>query len=183
MATQPIILFIVGSLREQSFNKQMAKFAETLFAGKATVDYLDWSEFPLFNQDIEFPTPAVVELARKQVAKSDALWVFTPEYNHGVPGGLKNTIDWLSRPSEDGSTAVIRGKIATFSGVGGSGCVRHSFAAWQSTIDILKLEIPPAGFTGMSFDREMFTSNVLQLDDATRSGLEKQAVELLGKIA
>ena len=52
------ILFIVGSLREGSFNKQMATAAEQALAGKATVSYLDWKDVPIFSQDLEVPTPA-----------------------------------------------------------------------------------------------------------------------------
>ena len=50
------ILFIVGSLREGSFNYQMAKKAESILAGKANVTYLDYKEIPLMNQDLETPT-------------------------------------------------------------------------------------------------------------------------------
>ena len=54
------ILFIVGSLRQGSFNHQMAKKAESLLEGKATVTYLDYKDIPMMNQDLETPTlPAV----------------------------------------------------------------------------------------------------------------------------
>lgn len=58
------ILFIVGSLREGSFNKQMATAAEQALAGKATVSYLDWKDVPVFSQDLEVPTPASVLAVR-----------------------------------------------------------------------------------------------------------------------
>ena len=50
------ILFIVGSLRQGSFNHQMAKKAESLLEGKATVTYLDYKDIPMMNQDLETPT-------------------------------------------------------------------------------------------------------------------------------
>ena len=51
------ILFIVGSLREGSFNRQLAREAEQMIGARAEVTYLDYSDVPLINQDIEFPEP------------------------------------------------------------------------------------------------------------------------------
>ena len=92
------ILFILGSLREKSFNKQVARYVETLLEGKAEVKWLNYTDVPFVNQDIEFPTPQPVARVRKDVLDSDALWVFTPEYNYSYPGIVKNLFDWLSRP-------------------------------------------------------------------------------------
>ena len=52
------ILFIVGSLRKDSFNRQLAKEAENYLAGKAEITYLDYTDVPFVNQDIEYPAPA-----------------------------------------------------------------------------------------------------------------------------
>jgi chromate reductase len=69
---------------------------------------------PLYNDDIEAAgaPPSVVQL-RDAVRRSDALLIATPEYNHGVPGVLKNTIDWLSRPPRDNA---LNGKVAALIG-------------------------------------------------------------------
>ncbi len=61
------ILFIVGSLRQGSFNHQMAKKAESLLEGKATVTYLDYKDIPMMNQDLETPTLPAVQAARDAV--------------------------------------------------------------------------------------------------------------------
>ena len=61
------ILFIVGSLRQGSFNHQMAKKAESLLEGKATVTYLDYKDIPMMNQDLETPTLACCAAARDVV--------------------------------------------------------------------------------------------------------------------
>lgn len=60
------VLFIVGSLRQGSFNHQMALEAEKALAGKAEVSYLDYSALPLFSQDLEVPTHPAVLLLVKQ---------------------------------------------------------------------------------------------------------------------
>ena len=60
------ILFIVGSLRRESYNRQLAKQAEQLLQGKAEVSYLDFADLPFMNQDIEFPAPAAVQRVRDE---------------------------------------------------------------------------------------------------------------------
>ena len=51
---------------------------------------------------MEFPTPGEILRVRDEVSKADGIWIFTPEYNHSYPGGLKNLLDWLSRPVKKG---------------------------------------------------------------------------------
>lgn len=178
-ASLPNVLLVAGSLRKQSLNRQLAEQAAAVIGDRAHTELLEWADVPVFNQDIEFPAPQPVTRVRKAVKEADALWIVTPEYNHGVPGPLKNLVDWLSRPTEDGGEGVIVGKTVTFSSVAGSSCGRYSLGAWLSTVDFLKLEVVPANFTGTSFDRAQFTSSVLKLSDAARAAVEGQADALL----
>lgn len=90
------VLFIVGSLRQGSFNHQMALEAEKALAGKVEVSYLDYSALPLFSQDLEVPTHPAVAAAREAVLVADAIWIFSPVYNFSIPGTVKNLLDWLS---------------------------------------------------------------------------------------
>ena len=92
------MLFIVGSLRKQSFNRQLAALAEKMLAGRYNITYLAFEDVPLMNQDIEFPTPEAIANVRKQIQQADAIWICSPEYNFTIPGVLKNLLDWLSRP-------------------------------------------------------------------------------------
>ena len=80
------IVIVVGSLRERSFNRQLADVAAELLAGRAEIEVLDFRDLPFMNQDIEFPTPAAVERVRAVVAAADGIWIFTPEYNYSYPG-------------------------------------------------------------------------------------------------
>ena len=91
------ILFIVGSLRKGSFNHQLAEEAEKMLAGKANISYLDYSQVPVFNQDLESPVLPVLAEVREQVLAADAIWIFSPVYNFSIPGPVKNLLDWLSR--------------------------------------------------------------------------------------
>lgn len=73
------ILFIVGSLRRESYNRQLAKQAENLLQGKARVSYLEFADMPFMNQDIEFPAPAVVQRVRDEVQQAEAFLAFVEE--------------------------------------------------------------------------------------------------------
>ena len=84
------ILFIIGSLRKESFNKKLAKEVEEMLDGRATVEYLDYSDVPLMNQDFEFPAPEAVKRVRERVAEADALWIFSPEYNYTIYSQLSS---------------------------------------------------------------------------------------------
>ena len=87
-ASLPNVLLIAGSLRKQSLNRQLAEQAAAVIGDRAHTELLEWADVPVFNQDIEFPAPQPVTRVRKAVKEADALWVVTPEYNHGVPGPL-----------------------------------------------------------------------------------------------
>lgn len=67
------ILFIIGSLRAKSFNRQVASVAKEMIGSCAEVQELDYSDLPLLNQDIEQPEPAVVARIRKEVSEADGL--------------------------------------------------------------------------------------------------------------
>ena len=92
------VLMIVGSLRKDSFNLQLAKVAEKILKGQAEVRYLHYADLPFMNQDMEFPAPESVARVRQEVLAADGIWIFSPEYNYQIPGVLKNLLDWLSRP-------------------------------------------------------------------------------------
>lgn len=93
------ILAIVGSLRKESYNRQLALTAKVVVGDRADFELLEYQDIPLMNQDIEYPAPKAVKSVRDAVKSADGIWFFTPEYNHYFPGVLKNLIDWLSRPT------------------------------------------------------------------------------------
>lgn len=111
------ILAIVGSLRKESYNRQLALAAKEAIGDLADFTLLEYQDIPLMNQDIEYPAPDAVKRVRDVVKSADGIWFFTPEYNHFFPGVLKNLIDWLSRPISDKEPQVLAGKPAAISGV------------------------------------------------------------------
>lgn len=110
------IIAIVGSLRKESYNRQLALAAKEILGDRVDFSLLEYQDVPLFNEDIEFPAPEAVKRVREEVKSADGIWFFTPEYNHFFPGVLKNLIDWLSRPISDNEPQVLAGKPAAISG-------------------------------------------------------------------
>jgi chromate reductase, NAD(P)H dehydrogenase (quinone) len=107
------ILGFAGSLRRASYNRGLIRAAAELAPTGIVVDVFHLDDLPLYNQDVEDTgEPSSVVAFKRAIAQSDALLVATPEYNHGVPGVLKNAIDWASRPRvtsplRDKSVAVM----------------------------------------------------------------------------
>jgi len=96
---QTRILGFAGSLRRASYNRGLIRAAGELASSGIVVEVFDLAEIPLYNQDVEDAgEPPPVVAFKRAIAEADALLVATPEYNHGVPGVLKNAIDWASRP-------------------------------------------------------------------------------------
>jgi len=91
------IAVFVGSLRKDSLNKKLALNLEALAPEEAQFVYVDIN-LPLLNQDLESSLPQSVRNMKEIVEASDGVLFVTPEYNRGVPGVLKNAIDWASRP-------------------------------------------------------------------------------------
>jgi len=106
------IVAVVGSLRRESYNRQLALAAKEMLKGKADFEILEYQDIPFMNQDIEFPAPDSIKRVRAQVKAADGLWFFSPEYNHFFPGVLKNLIDWLSRQISETEPQVLAGKPA-----------------------------------------------------------------------
>jgi chromate reductase, NAD(P)H dehydrogenase (quinone) len=102
------ILGIAGSLRRDSHNRTLLRAAGARLPPVATFQEWDGlASLPAFDEDLEATPPSAVRRFLEQVDRADALLVATPEYNHSLPGALKNALDWASRPFPGN---VLRGK-------------------------------------------------------------------------
>ncbi len=179
------ILFIIGSLRRGSFNRQVAVLAESYLKGKAQVTYLDYSAVPLVNQDIEYPAPEAVTALRNAVAQADGVWIFTPEYNYSYPGHVKNLIDWLSRPVDPANRqapTVLAGKKFTIAGAGGVGATAQCRAKLAELLTVLKADVMTDGSTGIALNLEAWTEGRMILTDEQKAQIAHQAESFVAYI-
>ena len=104
------VLGISGSLREGSHNRRLLRAAADRLPPGAELELFDrLREIPPFDEDSEDAPPAAVLALKRAIADADAVLISTPEYNHSIPGVLKNALDWVSRPMAQNP---MRGKQA-----------------------------------------------------------------------
>ena len=131
------ILAISGSLRKQAFSKAILSALADAAAAEAQFDYADIGELPHFDQDLYAePLPAAVERFRRQIAAADGLLIASPEYNHGIPGVLKNALDWASRP-HNGSPLKHKPVLIITSSPAGTGGVRAQYQIRETLLSAL----------------------------------------------
>ncbi len=174
------ILFVIGSLRAKSFNRQVAEVAKEVIGSRAEVQELEYGDLPLLNQDIEQPELEVVARIRKAVSEADALWIFTPEYNMSYPGHLKNLLDWLSRPvkfMDYGTPTCVNGKRVALTGAGGKDATADCRAKLTELLTFMKAEVLPEQ-VGIAVPAEAWGTDVLVLTEEQKAQLK----ELAGKM-
>jgi len=102
------VLGISGSLRRDSYNRQLLRAAAQLLPPEAELVLFEGLKaIPPFDEDDEGAPTEAVTIWLQAIADADALLFATPEYNSSIPGHLKNAIDWASRPI---ATAALRNK-------------------------------------------------------------------------
>ena len=132
------ILGISGSLRRSSYNSALLRAAARLMPANATLEIANLRGIPLYDADVEAQgMPASVTQLKEAIVAADGVLLATPEYNNGVPGVLKNAIDWLSRPAPD-IKRVFGGRPFAVIGAstGGFGTVLAQ-AAWLPVLRLL----------------------------------------------
>ncbi len=93
------ILGIAGSLRAGSYNRALLRAAQEEMSPGVEIQLYDIASIPFYNGDVEAAgDPEPVVAFKTAIRAADALLIATPVYNHGIPGVLKNALDWASRP-------------------------------------------------------------------------------------
>jgi len=124
------IIALSGALRRASYNTALLRAASAMAPEGVTIELRTLHGIPLYDGDVEAQgIPEAVTKLREEIRAADALLISTPEYNHSIPGVLKNGLDWLSRPSGEG-TRLFGGKPTGVIGAspGGFGTVRSQRA-------------------------------------------------------
>jgi chromate reductase len=100
--SQVRVLAFAGSLRQGSYNRALLRAAVELAPDGMRLETFDLAPVPLYNADVEAQgDPPGVTAFKQAIREADGVLMVTPEYNHGVPGVMKNAVDWASRPPRD----------------------------------------------------------------------------------
>jgi len=109
--------YFVGSLARESINRKLAKALVRLAPRGLTLTEISFADLPLYSYDYDADYPPVARAFKDSIAAVDAVLFVTPEYNRSIPGGLKNAIDWASRPyGQNSFTRKPSGIIGTSPG-------------------------------------------------------------------
>jgi chromate reductase, NAD(P)H dehydrogenase (quinone) len=132
-----------GSLREGSWNRSLLRLAAEMAPEGTEVDLSQLDvprSLPPFDQDAEKRegAPPEVEELKDRLRAADGLLLATPEYNAGIPGFLKNAIDWASRPASD-IPGVFGDLPVALIGAGGRGGTRFAQSAWLPVLRYLQV--------------------------------------------
>jgi len=170
------LLGICGSMRKASMNRALLLAISNLLPPDATFRFHDGlDELPIFNSALEDPAPVVA--LKAAIAQADGVIFGVPEYNYSIPGGLKNALDWVSRPP---ATSPMRGKPIGLVGAatGMSGTIRaqthmRQMLVYSDSPCLLQPEvlIPRA--------HERFDKQGNLTDDSTKQLLERFAIAMV----
>ena len=160
------LVFVVGSLRQGSYNQILAKAAAKLFPDGFEIEFVEIGDLPLFNQDKEKEANVAVQKFKQSIQKADAVVFFTPEYNRSVPGVLKNALDVGSRPYGE---SVWTGKPAVIGGVS-TGSIGTAVAQSHLRSTLAFFNMPVMGQPELYFQYHdgMFDENHQIINEGTK---------------
>ena len=170
-ARELLVLGIVGSLRVGSLNRRlMAEAIGLAPAGMRIVAYRGLRSIPPYDADIEAAgLPPGVARLKDSITGADGLLFATPEYNAGIPGLLKNALDWASRPAYN---SVLAGKPAALMGATpGRGGAQRALQQLSATLSSTRTDVHP-GWLALPRAHERL-DHESGLDDAGRRQLEE----------
>ncbi len=175
------VLGISGSLRRGSLNDALLRAAAArLPAGAELVEFDRLGEVPPYDSDLEAEgTPEVVRELREAIRGADAVLVATPEYNHSIPGQLKNVLDWASRPAGQSAmngkpAAVVGASTGIFGAVWAQAETRKVLGALGARVVEAELPVGRAN--------ELLSDGELELAPEQSRQLEGLLAELMAEV-
>ena len=163
------VVSICGSLRKGSYNRMVMNTLQGFApAGMRVAEAPSFAEFPLYNADIQNSTgfPAAVQTMAEAIRAADGVIFVSPEYNYGIPGGLKNAIDWVSRLPNQPFAGKPIAMISASAGILGGGRMQYDLRRCMIFLDAVTMNKP-----------EIFIGNVSQrIDEKTGQIKDEQTV-------
>lgn len=141
--TEIKIVTLVGSLRRDSYNRQLARALQRLAPPEFSFIDAEIRDLPLYNQDDDANQAEPVLRLKEQISTAHGLLILTPEYNRSIPGVLKNAIDHASRPP---GKSAWRGKVAGIIGISpgsmGTAMAQQHLRNVLSAVDVAVMRLP-----------------------------------------
>jgi chromate reductase len=137
--------YLIGSLAKNSINRKLTKALVQLAPPQLQMREISFKELPLYSYDYDADFPPVARTFKEAIASVDAVLFVTPEYNRSIPGGLKNAIDWASRPYGKNSFArKPSAVIGTSPGAIGTAVAQQSLRSVLSFCNSPQMNAPEA---------------------------------------
>jgi chromate reductase len=157
--------YFVGSLSSTSINRILSRALIRLAPDDLEFTEIPIRDLPLYSQDFDTDFPPEAIALKDAIAASDALLFVTPEFNRSIPGGLKNAIDWASRPWGKNSfhhvpAAVIGASVGQI----GTAVAQQSLRGVLSFCNARQMTAPEAY---IQYSPERFTADGEVTDDST----------------
>lgn len=163
--------YIVGSLAKASINRKLARALERLAPEQLKLTEIPIRDLPLYNRDHDANYPEIALRLKKSIEDSDGILFVTPEYNRSIPGGLKNAIDWASRPHGKNSfTRKPSTVIGTSPGKIGTAIAQQQLRSVLGYCNSPQMNSPEAY---IQFTKDLIDDEGVVSDDSTKEFLRK----------
>jgi len=137
--------YFVGSLSSSSINRVLAKALIGVAPDDLEFTEIPIRDLPLYSQDYDADFPPAASALKQAIAAADAVLFVTPEYNRSIPGGLKNAIDWASRPwGQNSFDHIPAGVIGASIGQIGTALAQQSLRGVLSFCNARQMTAPEA---------------------------------------
>ena len=167
--------YIIGSLSTESINRALARTLIRLAPTNLDFVEIPIRDLPLYNRDLDDDYPPAGRALKDAIAAVDALLFVTPEYNRGMPGVLKNAIDWASRPHGTNSfTHKPSAVIGASPGKIGTALAQQSLRSALSFCNSPQMNSPEAY---IHYRKDLFDDDGNVLDESTASFLNRYMAE------
>ncbi len=168
------IVGISGSLREDSFNQMLIQALDHSSENSCLFSHISLRDIPLYNQDDEkeMGVPSLILEIQSQLVECDGLLIASPEYNHSIPGVLKNAFDWLTRPAEKIETVFRDLPVGIVGVTPGKGGTVLAQKAWQPIIQTLGMKPFRLSSLALSDAEQIFSRSGELIDEQVLGDVE-----------
>lgn len=173
--------YLIGSLATASINRKLAKALVRLSPPQLDMSEIPFRDLPLYSYDYDADFPPPARAFKDAVAAVEAVLFVTPEYNRSIPGGLKNAIDWASRPyGQNSFTRKPSAVIGTSPGAIGTAIAQQHLRSVLSFCNSPQMNAPEAY---IQFTPDLITDDGEVTNASTADFLRNYMAEFLSFIA